>query len=152
MDPSETCDLLLRHIKKSNLNYNLSESPFSVMISIKKSFIKDKNGSLRFPLFSELAPQTYPVKNEDQTLSSKNIALKATLAQYEVGKEASDHVLQDLDIKLQKAKVEILDLISDKNQLEKVKENSEKEANDKNFEIKKLKDISNNLNEQVEKL
>ena len=46
MDPSVTCDQLLSHVKKSNQNYNLTESPFSVTISIKKSFVKEKSGAL----------------------------------------------------------------------------------------------------------
>ena len=47
MDASETSDWILSLIKKSNLNFSLSESPFSVSINIKKTFIKDKNGNPR---------------------------------------------------------------------------------------------------------
>ena len=44
MNPSETCDVLLSYVKKSNLNFHISESPFSVTINIKKSFITTKYG------------------------------------------------------------------------------------------------------------
>ena len=86
MDPFKTCDLLLSQIKRSNLNYNLTESPFSVVISIKKTFIKEKNGALRFPLFSEISHQNSPVvKTEDQVLA-ENSSQKAIEARYEAEK------------------------------------------------------------------
>ena len=46
MDAKETCESLLSYIKKSNLNWNIVESPFSVTITLRKSFIKNKDGSL----------------------------------------------------------------------------------------------------------
>ena len=45
MDAKETCETVLSYIKKSNLNWNIVESPFSVTVTIRKSFIKNKNGS-----------------------------------------------------------------------------------------------------------
>ena len=47
MDASQTSDFILNMIKKSNLNFSLSESPFSVSVNIKKTFIKERDGSLR---------------------------------------------------------------------------------------------------------
>ena len=44
MDANQTCEILLSHVKKSNLNFSLRESPFSVSLTIKKTFVKDKNG------------------------------------------------------------------------------------------------------------
>ena len=45
MDAKQTCDTVLGFIKKSNLNWNIVESPFSVTVTIRKSFIKNKDGS-----------------------------------------------------------------------------------------------------------
>ena len=47
MDAYEISDFILSVIKKSNLNFSLSESPFSVSIDIKKTFITNKDGSTR---------------------------------------------------------------------------------------------------------
>ena len=47
MDASRTCEALLSDLKTSNLNYSLRESPFGVQIEIKKSFIVEKDGSVR---------------------------------------------------------------------------------------------------------
>ena len=48
MDAFEICDLLISFLKKSNLHYLLNESPFGVTINIKKKFIRNKDGTLRF--------------------------------------------------------------------------------------------------------
>ena len=52
MDPVTACDLLISYLKKSNLNFQLVETPFAARIEIRKTFIKDKTGNLRT---SELA-------------------------------------------------------------------------------------------------
>ena len=41
---------ILYAIEKSCLNYHLQMSPFSAIISIKKSFKKDKSGQLILPV------------------------------------------------------------------------------------------------------
>ena len=60
MDAKETCESLLSYIKKSNLNWNIVESPFSVTITLRKSFIKNKDGS---SLKSGLDPLTKIVQS-----------------------------------------------------------------------------------------
>ena len=47
MDANQTCEIVLSYIKKSNLNWSIAESPFTVTVTLKKSFIKNKDGSLR---------------------------------------------------------------------------------------------------------
>ena len=47
MDANQTCEILLSYIKKSNLNWSIAESPFTVTVTLKKSFIKNKDGSFR---------------------------------------------------------------------------------------------------------
>ena len=40
---------ILEGIQKSNLNYQLQLTPFSALVSLKKSFVKDKSGKFLFP-------------------------------------------------------------------------------------------------------
>ena len=47
MDPVKVCDLVLSYLKQSNLNFYVVESPFSVSIEIRKTFIRDKSGTYR---------------------------------------------------------------------------------------------------------
>ena len=42
-------DRILQEIQTSNLNFQLQISPFSAQISLKKSLVKDKDGSCRLP-------------------------------------------------------------------------------------------------------
>ena len=44
MNASQACDLLISQLKYSNLNFMLSESPYSVNLSIKKTFTVTKEG------------------------------------------------------------------------------------------------------------
>ena len=43
---NETFHHILEEVQNSSLNFQLQVSPFSAIISLKKSFIKDKSGNL----------------------------------------------------------------------------------------------------------
>ena len=67
MDAKDTCESVLTYNKKSNLNWNIVESPFSVTITLRKSFIKNKDGSFlqsgltpftKESTFAQLTPKT----------------------------------------------------------------------------------------------
>ena len=49
MMASTAFDRILQEIQTSNLNFQLQVSPFSAQISLKKSLVKDRNGSCRLP-------------------------------------------------------------------------------------------------------
>ena len=49
MAASETFDTLLKQVQTSNLNYRIEQSPFSAVISLKKSLLKDKSGNFLMP-------------------------------------------------------------------------------------------------------
>ena len=86
-DPSEVCDLVLGYLKKSNLNFSLMESPFSVSITIKKSFIKNKNGTVRAPVFP---PPTIFVGGSDVVnLLDENKILRQTIDDLEASSKAA---------------------------------------------------------------
>ena len=72
MDASQTCDQVLQFIKKSNLNYFLSESAFSVSIEIKKTFITNKDGSFRAPnLGNDESDLIHALKTENAILKGE---------------------------------------------------------------------------------
>ena len=81
MDPNQTCEFILNQIKTSNLNYTLTETPFAVTLNIKKSFIKEKSGSVRSSGVSSTNFEQMPsitsfttsqTKNAMKTQSTKN--------------------------------------------------------------------------------
>lgn len=74
---SRTFDHLLEQVKNSNLNFHLQQSPFTAIISLKKSPIKDVNGFHVMP--------TIPVStvSEQKLLNSKILVLDKKLQELE---------------------------------------------------------------------
>ena len=59
-------------VKSSNLKFQLQQSPFSAVISLKKSFVKDKSGQILTP------PKSKPdyllhLESENQALTKVNV-------------------------------------------------------------------------------
>ena len=127
MDPVQTSDLLLTFIKSSNLNYNLTESPFSVSINIRKTFIRDKDGTLKTPFQTSNYSNGYHLATKADTtqislLEAEIESLKAAVNQHEIQQDDLMKANHELDSKLQAAKLEISDILFKKNELEKAKE------------------------------
>ena len=77
MDANQTSELLLNIIRKSNLNFNIQESPFSITVTLRKSFIKEKNGSFRCSGLETLKPSMQKetnllTKNQDPATMAKH--------------------------------------------------------------------------------
>ena len=131
---NQTCEQLLREIKKSNLNFYISESPFAVTINLKKSFIKQKDGSVRdSKLISEhqLVDQIH--RNIEVEELSKNLfeTKKGLHETYNKIKMKSD----EFEVQINEKKRELL-----------IAENKILELDTK------LKEITPNLEKQSEKL
>ena len=131
---NQTCEQLLREIKKSNLNFYISESPFAVTINLKKSFIKQKDGSVRdSKLISEhqLVDQIH--RNIEVEELSKNLfeTKKGLHETYNKIKMKSD----EFEVQINEKKRELL-----------IAENKFLELDTK------LKEITPNLEKQSEKL
>ena len=73
MAASRIFDNILEQIQSSNLNFHLQVSPFSAVISLKKSLVKDKSGNL-LPL-TLASPHTKSVDNI-AVLAAKNLKLE----------------------------------------------------------------------------
>ena len=100
-NPAETCDFLLSYVKRSNLNYQLTESPFAVNIEIKKTFIRDKTGLERHPCFDEIG-----LKHENHILVALNCALKMSLAKKDAEKDEFKKTISELEMKIVNLQVE----------------------------------------------
>ena len=156
MDPFQTCDNLLNCVKSSNLNFSLSETPFAVSISLKKTFVRDKTGALKTPSPNfhccHFNKPTNIDGNQIFLLETANEALKANVVQHKTELDAFREANHELDLNLQKAKVEILDIMSEKNQLVQAKNVTEKDLHRKQSEIKEIKDFTRTLKAEIENL
>ena len=92
---SETFQQLVMKLYQSQLNFHLTETPYSAQIIIRKSFLKDKIGPS--PWFSPTS-----VQNEEvETLHTQVIDLQKTV-------ESSNRMIEILESKLAKAETEAL--------------------------------------------
>ena len=73
---SRKFDEILEDIQNSKLNFHLQLSPFSAVISLKKSLIKDRSGVHLKPPFSS----SNASRNEIAALTLKNLMLENKLA------------------------------------------------------------------------
>ena len=141
MDPFQTCERLLSHVKCSNLNFSLSESPFSVSLSIRKSFVKDKNGVDRR---SQSFSGTHQV-DEKLILEKENNCLKSLVTQQDHEKEGFEHTIHELGLKLEKAKAELTEIMSEKDTLEKGRKVTDTELDKKNCELAETVEFATKL-------
>ena len=81
MEASASFEILLKQIFESQLNYKLELSPFSAVINLKKSFIKDKSGNALQPIpmnySSSQVNQLSFLKTRIHSLEIENEKLKA---------------------------------------------------------------------------
>ena len=75
---SQTFDNILEEIQNSCLNFQLQISPFSAMISLKKSYIKDRSGNPLLPT-KQLNNKSRSSKDYIEALVAKNYELETKL-------------------------------------------------------------------------
>ena len=110
MNANQACDIVVATLKSSRLNFFLQESPFSITVNIKKTFIKNQAGSEIYPdvedfscIKCKMSVSNQVVKNTTGEIDDKDCDLKDTI--------------QDLSIKLDKAKIELSEVMTEKNTL-----------------------------------
>ena len=78
---SQEFDSNLRKIQDSNLNYQIKLSPFSAVISLKKSLIKDKSGQVLFPYSPSISPTIESLQSINQQLKMDIASLETKILQ-----------------------------------------------------------------------
>ena len=121
MDPNQTCEVIVSHLKQSNLNFNLVESPFGVKIDIKKTFIRDQNG---VPRTSGISDRNFQLLEENQNLRNIASGQSNEILNYQ-------HAVHTLGLRLEKAKVQIADILREKKEVIVAKESVESALDDK---------------------
>ena len=138
MDAHQVCEMLIMKVKSSDLKFIIEESPFSVNISLEKSFIQKRNGG-NLPKRSNLLDEAAA----NRSLAKENTALKESLDRLNLEREALEETVSELSYKLEKSKVEICDLFGENKY--KTKENVELEK-----EVDKAKDLSEKLTFEID--
>ena len=80
VDAQATFEHLILQVQKSNLNYKLELSPFSAVVYLKKSLIKDRFGNVLLPLpFDIETSLVHRLQAEKQFLSQKILHHEAVM-------------------------------------------------------------------------
>ena len=151
MEAKTISDMVVSYVKKSKLNYSIQESPFSLLINIRKSFIRNKQGD-QLPPSSDTFSEMNTAKVKSDKIEEESLSLKTNVNHLEVALDASLKDLHDLSIKLEKAKKEIQEAMADKNSFVKENKRLELKLRDKDTEIKTIKSESKDLKSEVETL
>ena len=53
MDANSAVDVIISTVKNSNVNFILQESPFSLQINIRRTFIKNNDGTILQPIIEQ---------------------------------------------------------------------------------------------------
>ena len=135
---SQTFENILEQIQGSHLNFQIQISPFSALISLKKSLITDKSG---VPLLPPSSPD-HASSKEIATLATKNIMLEKKLNSLQRDYE---NAVDDSDAAHRTIK-------SLEKELIKMEANHDlaEELLEKNFETQQLRQENNNLKIKIE--
>ena len=137
MDPNHAADVIISSVKKSNLNFYIQESPFSIFINLRKTFIKNRSGNILEQATCDTKNATNDQKIEDEQFEKTRDALSELTVELEKVKaeahqankkveqlENENKVLKknngDLQVNIDKLKSE--KVASNKNMKSKVKE------------------------------
>ena len=81
MTPNEVCGDIIQTVNASNLNFQLIETPYSVYLTIRKKFLKDRQGS---HLNLESVTQSKAFENKNKYLRKEYEQAGAELCQAQV--------------------------------------------------------------------
>ena len=107
MDAIKAADLITNLVKKSNLNFCIQESPFSLCINLRKSFIKNKDGKNLEPSRDIFFNNSEVTMTQNVKLEQENSYLKESNGRLESELQKYYENIQDLSIKLEESEKEM---------------------------------------------
>ena len=79
MGANAAANAVISSVKKSNLNFYIQESPFSLVINLRKTFVKNKDGHYLHPPPSETSDDTMEQKIKIEKLEKETFDLISKL-------------------------------------------------------------------------
>jgi hypothetical protein len=108
MAATQAFEGILSQVVSSNLNFRLEQSPFSAVIHLKKSVIRNQNGNLRFPPPSLSVQLLLQVQSDNYQQVQKIIQLENALQSLRIDSEKSTQTaIKDLEDKLKQEKFQV---------------------------------------------
>ena len=101
MAATQAFEGILSQVVSSNLIFRLEHSPFSAVIHLKKSVIRNQYGNLRFPPPS-LSVQLLQVQSDNYRQVQKIIQLETTIKYLKIGRKESNKTFKEVEEDLRK--------------------------------------------------
>ena len=165
------CQQLLEQLRFSNLNFMISETPYSAQIFLRKRFLKNANGpAFKIPPNSSSNPEFRDQILEQTKILDENSNLKTKIKELGAANKTANESVPLLEEKLAKAEASALKCFKEKSEeiltLKSVVKNKTheidnsrkdlsikvKEAKDKEKEIYRLDQKCENLEDTVKRL
>ena len=102
---SNVFEAIIDKIRYSNLNFQIQMSPFSAIVSLKKSFITNKSGIPLLPPPDMLALNGLPMSNlqaDNAVLAAKNLQLEKDYARVVIERNEAHERITSLELELNK--------------------------------------------------
>ena len=166
MAASRTFDQILEQIQTSHLNFHLQISPFSAVISLKKSFVKDRSGVPLLPS-TPYTSQSTSVSDDIAALAAKNLKLEKDMrimqndyADEVSNCEAAYATIKSLEIQIDAAKCvkkesvtnvleESVKFRKENDDLRRTIDIQNESMNNLEISNKKLRETANKLNKEL---
>ena len=166
----DVCQQLLYQLRMSNLHFDVSETPHSVQIMLRKRFLKDSKGPATFFLSISALQDYENLEHQTHLLNSEVSKLKEENEKLQSQNKSSSEIVKILEEKLAKVEAAAFKSYEDKNletntlkdSLRNFKtelQNTKKDMNTRNKLVKekekenyKLDQKNENLVENVRKL
>ena len=132
---------ILEEVQNSSLNFQLKVSPFSAIIALKKSFIKDKSGNLLLPSPRYASSENIGVICERNKQLEKDMKMLAEMHEHVVNNcENAYEIIKSLKEKQQEEKIKVKEATpNNENQLVAEIKNLKTALKDRDDEIANLK-------------
>ena len=159
MEASNAADIITNVVKNSKLNFYMQETPFSLFINVRKSFIKTKSGNDLVTSYDNNNYSEAIRKHQEKVekLEQEKSSLSKSLEVLESELQDSRNAGHDLSVKLEEAKKDLADILGDRNnnvlnveKLSKLVDEAQvknKDLESKNRELeKKIETLQNDKN------
>ena len=148
----KTFNGILDQLQSSRLNFQLQLSPFSAVISLKKSFVKDLDGNSILPSHQETCNTNFELTENQQNLEEKLQTLTKNYNDLLIEYERSNKTIGNLEMQLESYKNVKLEPFMDESQFEIKISTLEKTLAERDRTIASLKIGQSTVQNVVKKL
>ena len=148
MAAKEAFESILNQVQSSCLNFKIEMSPFSAVIYLKKSFIKNQNGDTVLPPAEIATERNVAVKHLEQEKNILEMKIVKATQESKACHEALDNMKKEID---QKEKM-LENLVKSKNNTEEEMKYVNTELYETKFELTRQLEIDDELREKVDNL